>query len=390
MQAKKMEDRISSLPDEILCYILSFLPTKKAVATSILSKRWKPLWRSVTTLDFDEANFRRTKGWHSRFVQSVHRVIHTPDFLQPIQKLRMSFVSRHSEVPSNVNVWVNAAVQRGGFEHVDICIYSLSPLNLSSIFSCKTLVVLKLEGLDLNTTVSSVDLPFLKVLHLQVLQLSQRRCLAQLLNGCPVLEDLKAKAIYFKKYKETGFEYKTLSKLVRADISGTSTDLFRMEVINNVDFLRIHEIYIRIPHDDQFTDMFHNLTHIELGYYDYNTNWIEVVEFLNYCPKLQVLVINQTPRFDYFQLNKAYLEDWQDPSYVPKCIQLHLKECYLNDYRGTDAEFQFAKYIMQNGIFLKKMTICSSSEMQQHGKPENIQKLSSCTRCSATCELSFK
>lgn len=179
------------------------------------------------------------------------------------------------------------------------------------------------------------------------------------------------------------------------------------------------QIYIRIPHDDQFTDMFHNLTHIELGYYDYNTNWIEVVEFLNYCPKLQVLVINQvwletwddfyffvssfsfiyyfyvyyclqTPRFDYFQLNKAYLEDWQDPSYVPKCIQLHLKECYLNDYRGTNAEFQFAKYIMQNGIFLKKMTICSSSEMQQHGKPENIQKLSSCTRCSATCELSFK
>ncbi|KAH9606561.1 hypothetical protein KSS87_009139, partial [Heliosperma pusillum] len=30
-------DRISSLPDEVLSYMLSFLPTKCAVGTSILS-----------------------------------------------------------------------------------------------------------------------------------------------------------------------------------------------------------------------------------------------------------------------------------------------------------------------------------------------------------------
>jgi len=45
-------DRVSSLPDSIICHILSFLPTKDTVATIILSKRWKPLWLSVVTLDF--------------------------------------------------------------------------------------------------------------------------------------------------------------------------------------------------------------------------------------------------------------------------------------------------------------------------------------------------
>ncbi|XP_045822400.1 putative FBD-associated F-box protein At3g12840 [Trifolium pratense] len=47
-------DRISDLPDSILSHILSFLPTKQASATSILSKRWKLVWHSILTLNFDQ------------------------------------------------------------------------------------------------------------------------------------------------------------------------------------------------------------------------------------------------------------------------------------------------------------------------------------------------
>ncbi|XP_024640659.1 F-box/FBD/LRR-repeat protein At2g04230 isoform X2 [Medicago truncatula] len=46
------EDIISTLPDAILCHILSFLETNYADATSVLSKRWNHLWRSVHTLRF--------------------------------------------------------------------------------------------------------------------------------------------------------------------------------------------------------------------------------------------------------------------------------------------------------------------------------------------------
>jgi hypothetical protein len=55
-------DRISELPDPILSHILSFLPTKLAATTSILSKRWKSVWHSVLTLDFDDETF---KDFHS-------------------------------------------------------------------------------------------------------------------------------------------------------------------------------------------------------------------------------------------------------------------------------------------------------------------------------------
>ncbi|KAI8560839.1 hypothetical protein RHMOL_Rhmol04G0286900 [Rhododendron molle] len=47
------EDRISNLPSNVIGRILSSVPTKSAVATSVLSTRWKQYWTLVTSLEFD-------------------------------------------------------------------------------------------------------------------------------------------------------------------------------------------------------------------------------------------------------------------------------------------------------------------------------------------------
>ncbi|KAK9715255.1 hypothetical protein RND81_06G153100 [Saponaria officinalis] len=57
MRDKGNLDRISSLPDELLANILSFLPTLSAVQTSILSNRWRYLFTLTRNLSFDDQEY---------------------------------------------------------------------------------------------------------------------------------------------------------------------------------------------------------------------------------------------------------------------------------------------------------------------------------------------
>ncbi|PRQ30994.1 putative F-box domain-containing protein [Rosa chinensis] len=60
--SKRGEDRISGLPDAILCHILSFLSKVDVVRTSILCHRWEKLWVSVPTLDLRDDSFDQGRG----------------------------------------------------------------------------------------------------------------------------------------------------------------------------------------------------------------------------------------------------------------------------------------------------------------------------------------
>ncbi|XP_057446548.1 FBD-associated F-box protein At4g10400-like [Lotus japonicus] len=392
-----MVDTISILPDSILCDILSFLPTKQAVATSVLSKRWKPLWLSVPTLDFDHVLLYNNED-SARFVQSVYAVILFRDQHQPIHKFRLNCANCDHLDVVNVNAWLHAAVQRR-IHHLDISLSFDQPKSFISpvIFSCKTLVVLKLQGVTLKPLDSTVDLPLLKILHLQQVFFKNRGCLAELLTGCPVLEDFKADNYGSATQVTTSKEFQTLPKLVRAEISVIPAPSL-MIVVNNVKFLHLHwfggwiwKLYCH-GRDKylQFFSMFHNLTRLELSYLHCYNDGYQVVEFLMNCPKLQVLVINQ-PHYEKCACDGIEeVGDLQYPSSVPECILLHLISCCLNDYRGNKGEFQFARYILQNGRLLERMTICSDSTVNRQRKHKNFKQLSSCTRHSATCKLSLK
>ncbi|KAJ0685760.1 putative F-box domain, leucine-rich repeat domain superfamily, F-box-like domain superfamily [Helianthus annuus] len=63
-------DRLSSLPDDLIHKILSFVRTKHAVQTSVLSSRWRYIWTSIPCLNFSCKGFR-TFPKFSKFVKHV-------------------------------------------------------------------------------------------------------------------------------------------------------------------------------------------------------------------------------------------------------------------------------------------------------------------------------
>ncbi|XP_061358463.1 F-box/LRR-repeat protein At4g14096-like isoform X2 [Gastrolobium bilobum] len=318
-----MADRISVLPDAVICYILSFLPTKQSVATSVLSKRWMSLWRSVPTLHFFENTWN-----HTLFVQSVYKFILSRDLHQTIKTFSLTCISSLC-YDNNINTWINAALQCGGVEHLDLCFDFTIELS-SPILTHRTLVVLKLSGLDI-TTFSSVDLPSLKILQLSEIIFEESGYLAKLLSGCPLLEDLVAKNISFHD-SPTDAEFKSVPKLVKADIS--KFILSEAVAVANVKFLHID--WDGFSEDDE-----------EGG------------------------------------------GKWPYPQSVPESISLQLKTCSVNNYEGSNGQFRFARYILRNARFLQFMTICTF-DTNPHAKLKMLKKLSLCPRCSTTCKLSFE
>ncbi|KAJ0427749.1 putative F-box domain-containing protein [Helianthus annuus] len=63
-------DRLSSLPDDLIHKILSFVSIKQAVETSVLSPRWKYIWTSMPYLNFSNQDFW-TLLTFSEFVKHV-------------------------------------------------------------------------------------------------------------------------------------------------------------------------------------------------------------------------------------------------------------------------------------------------------------------------------
>jgi hypothetical protein len=190
-----MADRISTLPDDVLCHILSFLKTEEAVATSILSNRWKHLWLSVPVLDFShtlltdqEANFR--------FNDFVYSILLSRDSTLPIKKfclqITYNYRQRRNLCTRSFAKWINFVLQCGGLEYLDLQVGLEWPILPITIFSCTTLVVLRLRFfyVEDHRFSSILSLPSLKTLNVQFVRFPKPQDFIFLLANCPNLEDL--------------------------------------------------------------------------------------------------------------------------------------------------------------------------------------------------------
>ncbi|XP_057426146.1 F-box/FBD/LRR-repeat protein At4g26340-like [Lotus japonicus] len=363
-----MTDRISKLPDEVLCHILSYLPTEEAVATSVLSKRWRPLWLSVSSLDFDDDRYLEGKELRSfsSFVNFVYAVILSRDYHQPIKNF--SLTCKSDECPySDVKVWLNAAIQHQ-VENLEIEFFNSEVP--CTILGCTTLVVLKLREAYFDVF-SSVGLPSLKTLHLNDVEFLNPQSLMDLLYGCPVLEDLEIHNIAFD---DSLFEGKvtSFSKLVRAKVSYLRAFHIPVKAFSNVEFLTLDKCC------DGNIPVFSNLIYLEV----HSITWSLALAMLNHCPKLQTVDFNLISNDDH--------KVWQDPCFVPEYFGSHLRKCFLRGFSADECQMRFARYVMQNSTLLRTMIIRTQYDPNHQKKLAMITELASYSLSSAVCELLFK
>lgn len=119
-------DRISELPDEILILIITRLPSRDAIRTSLLSHRWKTLWHlaapGMTILNFDASKRRkimRSLGSKNveieieldKLVFGVNKLLES-NTMSEIEEFTFSFfiLPKHS---IDIDKWMTIAAEKG-------------------------------------------------------------------------------------------------------------------------------------------------------------------------------------------------------------------------------------------------------------------------------------
>lgn len=102
------KDRFEDLPDDVLDLLLSFLPSRDAVRTSVLAPRWRTLWKSVPALRLNPSQF----GSAQVFNNFVNKLLEHRDRTSALHECEIFSYSEgeEDEARHDVESWVQYAV----------------------------------------------------------------------------------------------------------------------------------------------------------------------------------------------------------------------------------------------------------------------------------------
>lgn len=438
-------DRISRMPDSILCHILSFLSTKAAVRTSILSSRWKLVWTSLPNLMFNDSLCYRSDGTSNndaltRFENFVDRML----LSNSTSINRFSLHCWKLRYLSRLKFWVALAIMRNvreievelvvadpfkeGYEHVELpeCIYN-----------SETLESLKLQTeFVFKSPSSGICFPRVKKFHVEIHNPNMPD-----FSICPVLEDLSIVAYL-------------LTNDWKANISISSQTLKRLNLMIEgcIRFNNEHQVMIEAPKlehlyikDDTLVSyLVHELhslcdAHIDINYsverddpiqagrvpqllkkltnlkslylyhrtiyalgvsyrylYDAGQYFLPTFSNLSFL-KVKIreygwwilpIIFNCSPNLESFVLTMAEFDleyfveaEWIEPQFVPYCFQFNVKKIEI-EYGYRD-HLKPVEYFLKNCEVLNKMIFRCVEPVST----ELCKELLMFRRGSKTCEV---
>nr|POF06715.1 f-box/fbd/lrr-repeat protein [Quercus suber] len=406
---RNARDVISTLPDSLLCHILSFLPTPDAIRTSILSSRWRPLWTLLPILNFNHQDIPQITHPLEDIVSSVLTLRNTGPDPAPIHKLRIFLFQ--CCVSTHLETWVVAASIR-------LCFSAL--------------------------------LPSLKIMKLESVSYANRDSLSTLLAACPFLRDLtlKLSPSRLPNYKYNGIGTFSVNAIIliptlkrlhfhwpivcwpyKVHINTPALEYFHFNGVLNEDFVleklpnvveSVVEIVKFLRDVDyakkvwdfmgQFCNvismelitntaetlsyasnrdnipMFHNLSSLSFSVFHF-IEWHAIQLLLHRAPKLQILVVKPLQNYVQYGIRTdGYLKELLT---VPECLSSHLTTFHYNQFSGNEYEMEFVRQLLMAAGVLKTMRITVKSALDSEVKLQVHEKLSEYQRSSQSCQIAF-
>ncbi|XP_038688528.1 F-box/LRR-repeat protein At4g14103-like isoform X1 [Tripterygium wilfordii] len=429
------KDRISQLPDSLLHHILSFLPTKDAVMTCVLSTRWQDLWMSVTNLDFKcYGYYKKEDKSNNSFTNFVERVL----LFHSSNIIRFCLDYGDSLDASRVNSWISAAVRRR-VQEFRLSIHTQSVLWLPrNLCTSKMLTELKISASCELKLPSIICLSNLKRLHLLHVTFLDDLSVHRLFSGLPVLEDLRLCSCRWSKINHVTISLPNLRSLALSVFSifkseddckikinaenliflDCASDLTADLHLDNMPLLANSTIGLELMGGNSKSahhavNLFGGLSFVKSLVISKGTleclYYRNSVENLNLFPTFVNLstlevnskvmshasgplmgIIRNAPILESIIIKEVYGGTWNRKPYPP-CLEFTLKTCCLLDFDGRPADTLFVKFLLKTAKVLERMTLyCSKYLCSQPKKLDHIMKLlKTVPRGSRNCVIDF-
>ncbi|XP_062023584.1 F-box/FBD/LRR-repeat protein At1g13570-like isoform X1 [Rosa rugosa] len=185
-------DRISGLPNDVTEKILSCLPLREAVRTSVLSSKWRYKSAMLQDLEFDDSSWGRSQNRefddddYLEFVNMIDHVLLV--HIVPIRKFKLC-CTMDVVAARDIDRWITH-LSRNSIKELIIMLWEDHGYNIPfSVFSCQGLVHLELLKCLLKPPSTFKGFKSLKSLQLHAVDVTQD-VFENLIRCSPLLERL--------------------------------------------------------------------------------------------------------------------------------------------------------------------------------------------------------
>ncbi|GAV70701.1 hypothetical protein CFOL_v3_14199 [Cephalotus follicularis] len=422
-------DQIGKLPDEILCSIISLLTVREAATTSILSSRWRHLWKRTLNLNFDIRNKCGEFYPKSKFVgpdreqlsqEAMREFVLWVDQLlhlyhgSKIETFRVSH-PLSKEYACQIDEWIQFAVNRK-VQNIDLDLSNPYPFfakyNLYS-FPCQLFTegrYSSLKHLSLTNCNLSMPLGYCEFKSLLSLTLNKINLLPEslqvLLSGCISLEWLSLGSCncpsrltivspYLKHLSTSScpslkeieifsinlISYELEDELLKLSLKHAPSKIVRFALLH-IPINGLNYTLGGLASDHPHLESLVLCSHATMGENNLLPNQLPTFTKLKHlilslmslsAEPVSILeftsLLEAAPFLQKFELQvDVYMNTTGDENFERKKSRRphdHLKEVVISGFQCDAGQLWFAIYLLNNAISLEKMELISAMEIYE-------------------------